>query len=258
MHICLFALSRRERSHARAIVAYLFQLDDLADAENTEVGLRRASLLEARARLGQVMAGHGPEPTLELVVGAIRALHIPADAIERYFDALLAELAQPTFETFSDWYSRVEPLAAVLASVGSDHVTVGRSQLWDRLREFFIAVMAVDVLVDVAPDLDRGRILIPQEDLSGFGAHPDTRQVTPAWRELMRFEIARARALVTAGAAGLALLPARSRRIFRAGAALYTEQLATIERNGYDVFCQPVRVPRRRQLAVAVRGLLFG
>ena len=40
-------------------------------------------------------------------------------------------------------------------------------------------------------DLDRGRVYIPQEDLRKFGADPWLRTVTPEWRELMAFEIAR-------------------------------------------------------------------
>ena len=69
-------------------------------------------------------------------------------------------------------------------------------------RHLGLAFQLTNFLRDVDEDLDRGRVYLPQEDLDRFGVDPWTRSVTPAWVELMRFEIDRARQLYRAADAG--------------------------------------------------------
>jgi phytoene/squalene synthetase len=55
---------------------------------------------------------------------------------------------------------------------------------------------------DVGVDLQKDRIYLPEEDRRHFGLsdeHLFARQVTPAFRDLMRYEVARARALFQRG-----------------------------------------------------------
>jgi phytoene synthase len=105
----------------------------------------------------------------------------------------------------------------------------------------------------VAEDLGRGRVYLPQEDLRKFDADPRLRRVTPEWRELMAFEIARTRRYYESADVGIALLPPTSARCIRGARALYSGILDEIERAGYDVFGRRVRVPTWRKLAVAAR-----
>ena len=70
-------------------------------------------------------------------------------------------------------------------------------------RELGLAFQLTNFLRDVGEDLDRGRVYLPEEDLDRFGADPWARTVTPAWRELMRFEIDRARALYASADQGI-------------------------------------------------------
>ena len=65
-------------------------------------------------------------------------------------------------------------------------------------RQLGLAFQLTNFLRDVGEDLDRGRVYLPQEDLERFGADPAAR-VDDAWRELMRFEIDRCRALYELG-----------------------------------------------------------
>ena len=106
----------------------------------------------------------------------------------------------------------------------------------------------------MAEDHARGRVYLPQEDLDRFGI---TRQdlaggqVSPAVRDLLAFEVKRARAHYVAATPGIELLAPSSRPCIRAAFTLYGGILDEVERAGYQVLDRRVRVPRHRRLAVA-------
>jgi len=118
-----------------------------------------------------------------------------------------------------------------------------------------VAFQLTNFLRDVGEDLERGRVYLPQEEIAGFGADPWAREVTPAWRGLMRFEIDRARALYAEADRGLPLLPDRSARCIAAARQLYSGILDRIEAADYDVFSTRARVPTTAKVRVAARAL---
>jgi len=125
-------------------------------------------------------------------------------------------------------------------------------------RQLGLAFQLTNFLRDVGEDLERGRVYLPQEDLQQFHADPWARRVTPAWRGLLRFEIARNRELYESAGAGLALLPPWSARAIDTAHTLYARILDEIEANDFDVFARRARVATRTKLAVAARAAFAG
>jgi len=76
--------------------------------------------------------------------------------------------------------------------------------------------------------------------------------VTPAWVDLMKFQIERTRRYYESADAGIPQLPPRSARCIRGARVLYSAILDRIEVAEYDVFTQRVRVPSWKKLAVAL------
>ncbi len=122
------------------------------------------------------------------------------------------------------------------------------------------AFQLTNFLRDVAEDLRRGRVYLPQESLDKFGVDRDRLargRVDESIRNLLAWEIERARGLYASAGAGhrpgrpqLARLPAHRLR------RLYAEILDEIERADYDVFSGRVQVGlARRAVAWAVSGL---
>ena len=91
-----------------------------------------------------------------------------------------------------------------------------------------------------------------------MSADPCARQVDDAWVALMRFEIARCRALYESADIGIAMLPPASGRCVRTARVLYSGILERIERSGYDVFAERVRVPTARKALTAVSAMRPG
>ncbi len=114
---------------------------------------------------------------------------------------------------------------------------------------------------DVARDYGIGRIYLPQDDMARFGVAEDdiaAHRFTPAFAELLKFEVGRARELF---AEGEKLLPLVNRRL-RLDIEMFgrggLEILRMVEAQGYDVLTKRPSIPKRRQLAILVGRFLAG
>jgi 15-cis-phytoene synthase len=114
-----------------------------------------------------------------------------------------------------------------------------------------IAMQLTNILRDVGEDARGGRLYLPLEDLEAFGCDPERILAgTPdgAFVDLIRFQIARARALYASGLRGVpALIPAGQVTTL-AAAHLYAKILTRIEEEGYDVFSRRAYVSHQRKL----------
>ena len=79
----------------------------------------------------------------------------------------------------------------------------------------------------------------------------------PAFRDLLAFQVERARGLFHEGLPLLGLLPGLSRRAVALFALGGLEILAAIERQGYDVLSRRPTLSSRRKLRLMAQVLLF-
>ena len=120
------------------------------------------------------------------------------------------------------------------------------------------AFQLTNFLRDVAEDLRRGRVYLPQESLDQFGVDRDRLRrgrVDEPIRNLLAWEIERARGLYRRAEIGIDLVHPSSRDCLRTALTLYEGILDEIERNDYDVFSHRVSVGLVRRGSVAVSGL---
>ena len=96
-----------------------------------------------------------------------------------------------------------------------------------------------NILRDIHEDSGRGRIYIPLDEISRFGYSEGELQdgvVNDAFRDLMRFQVKRARRYFDSGRRLIPLLSQRSRACPAVLLAVYSAILDRIESSGYDVF----------------------
>jgi phytoene synthase len=125
------------------------------------------------------------------------------------------------------------------------------------------AFQLTNFLRDVAEDLDRGRVYLPQDSLHRFGTdtaalhrarltgRPDSRI-----QDVLAFEIDRARGLYRSARPGIDLVHPTSRPCLLAAWRLYSAILDEIERADYNVFRTRLATSPSRRAQVAVPGLL--
>lgn len=114
-----------------------------------------------------------------------------------------------------------------------------------------IANQLTNILRDVGEDARRGRIYLPLEDLKAFGyteADLFNSVIDERWRQLMQFQIRRAREFFALAEAGIGALSPDARFPVWAALMLYRGILDVIERNRYDVFNKRAYVPGPQKL----------
>ncbi len=102
-----------------------------------------------------------------------------------------------------------------------------------------IAMQLTNILRDVGADAAMGRIYLPQDELAAFGydeAKIAAGIVDDAFRRLMSFQIARARALYRTSTPGIARLHRTGHLPVQAAATLYGGILGRIEAIDYHVY----------------------
>lgn len=252
-----FLLPAVKRHHVHALYGFCRYADDVVDDLGAAPSEERAAALAdfGDRFFADLDGGGSTDPVLKAVVHTVRAFGIEEDCFRRFLKSMTMDLTVDRYPTFADLLGYVDGSAAVIGEMllpilepSHPAAAVGPA------RDLGVAFQLTNFLRDVAEDLDRGRVYVPMEDVERFGAGTALaeRRVTPAWVELLRFEIDRARAYYASAAAGIPLLPARSRRCVAAAHHLYGAILDQIEAAGYDVWSARARVPRRRKLAVVI------
>ncbi len=197
--------------------------------------------------------GESDDPVLKAVVDTVQKFAIDPDCFRRFMRSMTMDFTVESYETWEDLLFYMDGSAAVIGEMMVPILEPLEAAAFDHARDLGNAFQLSNFLRDVNEDLDRGRVYIPQEDIRKFDADPWARTVTPGWRDLMAFEIARNRRLYESADLGIPMLPPDSARCIRGARALYSGILDQIEAAGYDVFSSRVRVPTWKKLAVAFR-----
>jgi phytoene synthase len=253
-----------KRHHVHALYAFCRYADDIVDDVHVDGDTAAAAGLRAAALKGfgdrffaDLDRGRSDDVVLKAVVHTVRAFDIDRDAFVRFLRSMEMDLTIERYESWEDLRGYMDGSAAVIGEMmlpilEPPEAAAARPPA----RALGEAFQLTNFLRDIDEDLDRGRQYVPQEDLRRFGVDLTARRCTPAFVELMRFEIDRARQLYQHARVGIDLLPARSARCVGAAHDLYGRILDRIEDAGYDVFHGRARVPTPRKLAVAASHLL--
>jgi phytoene synthase len=114
-----------------------------------------------------------------------------------------------------------------------------------------IAMQLTNILRDVAEDAGMGRLYLPLDEIAAFGCDPEAILAGapgPGFRDLMAFEIGRARELYAAALPGVRALAPSGRFATLAAARLYAGILDEIEAMDHDVFRRRAVVPGPRKV----------
>jgi len=256
-------LPKISRHHVHALYAFCRYADDIVDdnydldGEHTQ--RERATALSA---FGERFAidlerGRSDDLVLKAVIHTVRAFDVPHDLFDRFLRSMEMDLVIDRYETYEDLRGYMDGSASVIGEMMLPILEPDRrAEAVAPARALGEAFQLTNFLRDIDEDLDRGRQYVPQEDLRRFGVDLSERRCTPAFVELMRFEIDRCRALYDRAEDGIAMLPPRAARCVAAAHDLYGRILGRIEAQHYDVFAGRARVPTPVKLAVAARHLV--
>ncbi|MBX9626833.1 MAG: squalene synthase HpnC [Gemmataceae bacterium] len=233
-------LPRRLVPHFHAVYAYCRWSDDLADET---AGGQEALDLIAWWR-GELLTCYDGTPTHPVMVAlreTVRRFGIPPGPFLNLLVAFEQDQRVKRYVTFEQLRGYCRNSADPVG-----HLVLYLFECFDPERaaladEVCTGLQLANFWQDVARDKAIGRVYLPEEDRRRFGysdADLEAGRFTPAFAELMRFEVDLARGFFDRGEKLLPLLPREARvdvdLFIRGGRAL----LGAIERRGYDVWKQ--------------------
>jgi squalene synthase HpnC len=233
-------LPRRLLRHMYNIYAYCRWADDLAD--ETGGGERAIHLLHWwREQLLRCYDGQPHHPVMIALRETIRRFAIPP---QPFLDLLLAFEQDQRVKRYQTYEQLLGYCRYSANPVG--HLVLYLCEVYDPQRAELADCICTGLQLanfwqDIARDLDIGRVYLPEEDRRRFGYGDEDLQngrYTPAFVDLMRFEVDRARDLFVRGMPLTDLVPPRVRvdiELFaRGGLAI----LRKIERCRYNVWAR--------------------
>ena len=250
-----------KRPHVHALYGFCRYADDIVDDLGpVPVAQREIALADFGDRFFRdLAAGSSADPVLMAVVDTVRKFPIDPECFRRFLRSMTMDLTVATYETWANLLDYMDGSAAVIGEMMLPILEPHDPAAFGHARDLGNAFQLTNFLRDVKEDLERGRTYIPQEDVRRFGVDLATRTCTPQFVELMKFEIARCRALYESADKGIAMLPDRSARCIRAARTLYSRILDRIEAQQHDVFEKRVSVPTSQKALMVVRLVLpFG
>ncbi len=254
-YYAFYLLPRPRRDGLAALYAFMRLVDDAAD-ESGDLIAKQRGLARWRALLDAALSGENPaaHPVLSALADTMRRFSIPPRYLHDLISGAEMDLRierYPTFERLREYCYRVAGTVGLTCT----HVFGFRdSRAVDLSETLGLAFQLTNIIRDVHEDYAVGRVYLPEEDLARFAVAPSDfgrGEATPAMRELLRFETARAWEFYEQGAGLLPLVEPESRGALWLLARTYSALLARIEASDFAVFGERVRLPKSSKIYFA-------
>jgi squalene synthase HpnC len=185
------------RKHIFAIFAFARVADDFADEAAYE-GRRARELDRWEEQLHAAYRGRAEHPVFVALADTVDKFDLPITEFTELLSGFRTDLERRRYATFDELlsYTRqsAEPVGRLLLYVGGYRAP----ELHAYAEDLSTALAVTRLIQDVPSDWDRGRVYMPAEDLRHFGvteADIASRRVGPQIENLVRYEVARTRAL---------------------------------------------------------------
>ncbi len=254
-------IPREKRKYLHAIYAFARTADDFADEGIYNEEERTRLLADWEKRLDECLTGNPHHPVFISLREAIEKFHIPSGLLRDLITAFKMDTVNKRYMAMSDVlnYCRysANPVGRIVLFL-FEH----REPELHRLSDFICtALQLTNFWQDIAIDLEKDRIYIPQEDMERFGytvSDLKSHTLNDSFRSLLSNEIEYTRDLFNNGRhlntivrKGLAI---ELRVIWSGGMKI----LEKIERNGYDIFNKRPVITTVDKIKILSRALTTG
>lgn len=259
-YFCSRVLPRRRSQAAYAVYAFCRHCDDVID-EAPSPEARHAAADSLLHDLDLVLAGKTDGDRLPMALAleeTVKDFAIPRQPFEDLIHGVKLDADPVELQTWPELKDYCYFVASVVGLIMARVFGVRDDSALEAASDLGLAMQLTNICRDVGEDLDQGRVYLPAEELAQFGlTKDDLRQkiVTPKFRDLMIFQIARAREIYARSEWGIAYLADRSSRytvwLMR---HIYAGILPEIERLDYDVLNHRAHTSTLTKLKLSARA----
>jgi len=244
------------RPYLMAVYAFARSADDFADEPQYE-GRRIEALARWRDELQMAAHGEAEHPVFVALGDTIERRDLPVPPLEDLLTAFRMDMEVRRYATFGalrGYTARsAEPVGRLLLALFGYR----QPELVRFADEISTALQLTNFWQDVAVDAARDHIYIPSEDLHFFGvteAELKKLEPTKAIRDLMRYEVARTRALYERGRPLIGKLDNDLKLELALIWLVGTTILDKIEDADYDVFTRRISIKKRDKAKIMAKA----
>ena len=256
--LAFILLPKAKRDAMAALYAFCREVDDVADEESVPVEQRRASLAEWRADVRRACDGEKPTFVVNRELQPIIAQYrLPFHDFDELIRGVEMDLDVKRYADYAELEQYCFRVASVVGLLSVEIFGYHEAACRDYATHLGKALQLTNILRDVRPDAERGRIYLPLSELERFQVKPE---------EILRGEYSERFARLAESVAGQArkfyglareTLPATDRRSMAAAelmGSIYWRLLGKLERQQFQVFGpRPTRLSKGRKLLLALR-----
>lgn len=231
-------LPEEKRSALRALYAFRCMVVDIANKPSAydrdrQLNEWRQIVETASALDGNLVAAAWTDTLLRYQIPRHYALQL--------IDGVSRDLKLSRYQTFEELATYSYGVASTVGLMSMYILGFKGREAIPHIIKLGVALQLTNILRNVGEDYHNGHIYLPREDLLTHGISETdiaAGKVTPRWRQLMQFQIDRARKLYTESWQGLSYLERDGQLAIGVEATFYRSLLDQIEKNDYDVFTQ--------------------
>jgi phytoene synthase len=227
-------------------------VDEAADRETAA-----AQVTMWRAEVGRLFGGERPSTpqggALQPILAQFSMSRQPFDDL---VDGVEMDLQRSRYQTFDELIGYCRRVASAVGVMCIEIFGCRDSRSRDYAFNLGLALQVTNIIRDIKADLAQGRVYLPQDDLARFGVTEPMLAagvVTDPVRQLLAHECQRARHFFTAARQAMPHDAAAKLVAAEIMGGIYFDILHRIERRGYDVFSERVRVPKLTRARIALQ-----
>lgn len=250
-------LPARKREALHAVYWFCRAADDIADGDGS-ASQRRLLLEEFRATLSATLAGAPSDPAWLVLWDAVRRFQLDAENLNEVIDGCAADCAPLEIVTAADLERYCYGVAGVVGLLSAKIFGYSDPRVPQLAVRLGQAMQLTNILRDLREDAERDRCYLPAEDLERFGCQPADLLSgvhgvrADSYRQLMAYEVARAREHFAIGRRLIPLVERDARGCPAGLSALYLALLREMERRGFDVQAQRISLGAARKVRLAL------
>jgi len=254
-------LKKDKRNAAYAVYALCRLSDDAVD--NPVSSHSQQTLEELERKISDAYKGKNiDDPLLSAFRQTIEQYHIPQEYFQDLISGIRLDLEKNRYSNFAQLLDYCYKVAGVVGLIMLRIFGYQDKQAERYAVELGIAMQLTNILRDIKEDFARGRIYLPQDELQHFQVTESdisSARINEKFRQLLKFQIARARKYYQSAKSGIPLIEDKnSRFVVLAMSDIYSGILKDIEKNNYDVFSRRARVSIIDKINAVLKIILKG
>jgi len=248
-------LPKRQRQAIIALYAFCREVDDTVD-EIADSGIARAKLDWWREEIQRTFKNEATHPVGKSLQTAIENFELHEEYFMEIIDGMAMDLDQFTYPDFKQLALYCYRAASVVGLLSAEIFGYQNRKTLNYAENLGMALQLTNIIRDVREDAERGRIYLPQDELTRFNVTSEellNLKSSPQLIELLKFQTERAKQYYQQAMQLLADEDRYSQRTGLIMAAIYEATLDEIVKDNYQVMTHRISLTPLRKLWLAWR-----